>query len=89
MVRFLPRYVFGNSASNHSRKPNTFHGENNHMANGVEKTDPIKILIALLLPPLAVFLEVGLGMHFWLNIVLCIFFWIPGILHAIYVVLTR
>jgi uncharacterized membrane protein YqaE (UPF0057 family) len=33
-------------------------------------TDPIKLLFAILLPPLGVFLEVGLKGHFWLNILL-------------------
>ena len=32
--------------------------------------DVLKILLAILLPPLGVFLEVGLGFHFWLNILL-------------------
>ena len=52
----------------------------------LEMTDPIKILIAIFLPPLAVFFEVGFGLHFWLNIVLCFFFWIPAVLHALYVI---
>lgn len=59
------------------------------MANGIEKTDPIKLIIAFFLPPLAVFLEVGLGMQFWLNLILTLFFYVPGILHAFYVILTR
>ncbi|CAL1214318.1 unnamed protein product [Candida parapsilosis] len=29
----------------------------------------------------------GLGPSFWLNCLLCIFVWFPGILHALYVVL--
>lgn len=56
---------------------------------GVEKTDPIKILLAILLPPVGVALEVGLGLHFWLNIVLTLLGYIPGIIHAVYVILTR
>lgn len=31
-------------------------------------TDPIKLVFAILLPPLGVFLEVGLKGHFWLSI---------------------
>ena len=54
-----------------------------------EASDPIKILIAIFLPPLAVFLEVGLGTHFWINLILCFFFWVPGILHALYVILVK
>jgi len=55
----------------------------------VELTDPIKILIAIFLPPLAVFLEVGLGTHFWINLILTFFFWIPGLLHALYVIFKK
>lgn len=54
-----------------------------------EGFDVVRILIAILLPPLGVFLEVGLGLHFWLNIILTIFGYIPGIIHAVYIILTR
>ncbi|UUO07641.1 YqaE/Pmp3 family membrane protein [Blastopirellula sp. J2-11] len=59
------------------------------VASGVEGTDIFKILLAILLPPVGVFFEVGLGLHFWLNIVLTLFGFIPGIIHALYVILTR
>ena len=51
--------------------------------------DVIRILIAILLPPLGVFLQVGLGLHFWLNILLTILGYIPGIIHAIWIILRR
>jgi uncharacterized membrane protein YqaE (UPF0057 family) len=47
----------------------------------------ILILLAILLPPLAVYLKSQSGKQTILNVVLCIFFWVPGILHALYVVL--
>lgn len=56
---------------------------------GVELTDPIKVLLAIFLPPVGVFFEVGLGLHFWLNIVLTLFGFIPGIIHAMYVIFSR
>ncbi|MBC2705689.1 MAG: YqaE/Pmp3 family membrane protein [Desulfobacula sp.] len=46
----------------------------------------IKIIIAVILPPLGVFLQVGIGKHFWLNILLTILGYIPGIIHAIWVI---
>lgn len=52
-------------------------------------TDPIKILFAILLPPLGVFFEVGLTGHFWLNILLTLLGYIPGIVHALYVILRH
>lgn len=55
----------------------------------VTATDPIKIIFAILLPPVGVFLEVGLGGHFWLNILLTLLGYVPGIIHALYVILKH
>lgn len=49
----------------------------------------IRILLAIILPPLAVFLTVGLRLHFWLNLLLTLFFVLPGVVHAIWVVAIR
>lgn len=58
------------------------------VSTGSER-DILKILLAILLPPVGVFLEVGLGLHFWLNIVLTLLGYVPGIIHAVYIILTR
>ena len=34
--------------------------------------DLLRVLVAILLPPLGVFLQVGIGKHFWINILLTI-----------------
>ena len=52
-------------------------------------TDLLRILVAILLPPLGVFLQVGLGLHFWLNILLTILGYVPGIVHAVWIILRR
>lgn len=49
----------------------------------------IKIIACIFLPPLAAFLQVGLSLHFWINLVLCFFFWVPGIVHACWLVFTN
>ena len=51
--------------------------------------DFLRILLAILLPPLGVFFEVGLGKHFWLNILLTILGYIPGIIHAVYIIAKK
>lgn len=51
--------------------------------------DILRVIIALFIPPLAVFLQVGLGKDFWINLILTLLFFIPGMIHAIYIVLTR
>jgi uncharacterized membrane protein YqaE (UPF0057 family) len=45
-----------------------------------------RILVAILLPPLGVFLQVGLGKQFWINVLLTILGYIPGIVHAVWVI---
>lgn len=51
--------------------------------------DIIRILIAILLPPLGVFLQVGIGGQFWLNILLTLLGYIPGIVHAVWIIAKR
>lgn len=51
--------------------------------------DILKILLAVILPPLGVFFEVGLTKHFWINIILTILGFVPGIVHAVYIIATR
>lgn len=40
-------------------------------------------------PPRVVFMEVGLAGAFWLNILLTLLGFLPGVAHALYVILTR
>ena len=49
----------------------------------------LKIIIAVILPPLGVFMQVGIGKHFWLNIILTILGYLPGIIHAIWVIAKK
>jgi uncharacterized membrane protein YqaE (UPF0057 family) len=49
----------------------------------------LRIILAIVLPPVGVFLTVGLGMHFWINILLTIFGYIPGIVHAVWIISAR
>ncbi|SHJ16476.1 YqaE/Pmp3 family membrane protein [Wenxinia saemankumensis] len=51
--------------------------------------DLIRIILSVLIPPLGVFLQVGIGLQFWLNILLTILGYIPGVIHAIWVITTR
>ncbi|CAN5571583.1 YqaE/Pmp3 family membrane protein [soil metagenome] len=48
--------------------------------------DIVRIIAAIILPPLGVFLQVGIGKHFWINIVLTILGFVPGIVHAVWVI---
>jgi uncharacterized membrane protein YqaE (UPF0057 family) len=51
--------------------------------------DIVKILLAIFLPPVAAFMQVGLTLHFWVNIVLTILGGLPGMVHALWLVVTK
>jgi uncharacterized membrane protein YqaE (UPF0057 family) len=49
----------------------------------------LEILLAVFLPPAGVFLHEKLGFHFWLNIVLTLFGYFPGLLHALFIIMKE
>ncbi|MDO3379036.1 YqaE/Pmp3 family membrane protein [Geoalkalibacter halelectricus] len=51
--------------------------------------DLVRVLIAILLPPLGVFLQVGIGKHFWINLLLTLLGYIPGLVHAIWIIAKK
>lgn len=57
--------------------------------NSETKLDFLRILLAILLPPVGVALQVGFGLHFWLNLLLTLLGYIPGIIHAVWIILSR
>ena len=44
------------------------------------------VICAIIFPPVAAFLQVGFGKHFWINIVLTILGVIPGMVHAVWII---
>ncbi|AHM05114.1 Stress induced hydrophobic peptide [Roseibacterium elongatum DSM 19469] len=51
--------------------------------------DILRIILAVILPPLGVFMQEGLGKHFWINVLLTLLGYIPGIVHAVYIIARR
>lgn len=51
--------------------------------------DIVRLIFSILLPPLGVFLQVGLRFQFWLNILLTVLGYVPGVIHAAYIIFTR
>ena len=51
--------------------------------------DILRILLSILLPPLGVFLQVGIGPQFWINILLTLLGYFPGVIHAVYIIAKR
>ena len=48
--------------------------------------DVIRIILSVIIPPVGVFLQVGFGGHFWLNILPTLLGYIPGLIHAVWVI---
>lgn len=44
----------------------------------------VLIVLSILLPPVAVFLKCGIGKDLIINVVLCILFFFPGVVHALW-----
>ncbi len=51
--------------------------------------DIIKTLLAMFLPPVAAFMQVGPTLHFRVNIILTLLGGLPGMVHALWLVVTR
>lgn len=51
--------------------------------------DICKFIAAVFLPPLGVFLEVGCTKDLLINILLTLLIWIPGVIHAIYIIVKH
>lgn len=50
-------------------------------------SDIIKLIAAFLLPPLGVFLEKGAcDKDFWIDVLLTILGWLPGIIYAVWII---
>lgn len=45
-----------------------------------------RIVVSIILPPLGVFWQVGLTKQFWINVLLTILGYIPGLVHAVWVI---
>jgi uncharacterized membrane protein YqaE (UPF0057 family) len=48
----------------------------------------LKIVLCIILPPVAAYMQVKLTTQFWINIVLTLLMGIPGMIHALWLVLT-
>jgi len=56
-----------------------------------EKSDVelLTVILAIILPPLGVLIKRGLDTQFVINLVLTLFGWLPGIIHALYIILRK
>lgn len=48
--------------------------------------DCLRVVLSVVIPPLGVFLKVGIGLQFWINILLTLLGYLPGLVHAIWII---
>jgi len=49
----------------------------------------LNLILAILLPPEAAYLQVDLTTHFWINMALTLGGYISGVIHAVWLVVTQ
>lgn len=49
----------------------------------------LNLILAIFLPPVGAFLQVGATKHFFINIILTVLGILPGVLHAVWLVVTK
>ncbi|PSQ95004.1 MAG: YqaE/Pmp3 family membrane protein [Bacteroidetes bacterium SW_11_64_17] len=59
------------------------------MTSSSDSADLLRILLSIVLPPLGVFLQEGIGTQFWINLLLTLLGYVPGLVHAIWIVARR
>lgn len=60
--------------------------ENSNSQGGAEVSIVLLVILAILLPPAAVYLARGIGNEFWISLILTILFWFPGMIYAMLIV---
>jgi uncharacterized membrane protein YqaE (UPF0057 family) len=48
-----------------------------------------RIILSVIIPPVGVFLQVGFGLQFWINILLTLLGYVPGLIHAIWIITKK
>ncbi len=57
--------------------------------HGRTDMDFIRIILSIILPPLGVLMQTGIGKHFFINILLTILGFLPGIIHAVWIIAKK
>lgn len=52
-----------------------------------ETDDTIALILAIFLPPLGVAIKRGMDIQLFISVLLTMFGWLPGIVHALYIIL--
>ena len=63
-----------------------------HESSNMQAADIFLLILAFFIPPAGAFIKLhgegnGCGGEFWLNVLLTLLGWIPGVVHAFYIIL--
>jgi uncharacterized membrane protein YqaE (UPF0057 family) len=51
--------------------------------------DILKIIFAIILPPVGAAMQVGITKHFWINVLLTVLGFLPGLIHALWLIFKK
>lgn len=90
---FIQRKVFPDKQKVEHHTNNNYYSQTNNTgaSNAIEQarlSGLMKLLLAICLPPLAVYLEKGVHQSLWINILLTLLWW-PGVIHALLVIYAK
>lgn len=49
----------------------------------------IRLLLVFFLPPVAVYMQFGVGHYFWISVILTLLGFVPGLLYSLYIMAAR
>ena len=52
-------------------------------------TDIVRLILAIILPPVGVAMQVGFTTQFWINVLLTLLGYLPGVIHAVWSIARR
>jgi len=56
------------------------------MSHPEGRRDFVRVVLCYFIPPVGVFMQVGLGSAFWINLLLTFFGYLPGVLHGVWII---
>ena len=59
------------------------------MEDGKNEGDIVAVILSVILPPLGVLYSRGADRQLVINVVLTLLGWLPGVVHALYVILRK
>lgn len=49
----------------------------------------IRLLLVFILPPVAIYMQFGVGHYFWISLILTLLGFVPGLVYSLYIMASR